>query len=75
MLSTFAPEALFERLSGDFGQIRNADKMNAPCPTTSVHFGRLANVDEVCGVFAALGLAHDDARKGSSAQGPAPRAS
>ena len=56
VLSTFTPEAFFERLSSDFGQIKNADKLNAPCPTSSVHYGRLANVDEVYGAFAALGL-------------------
>eukprot|EP00974_Lingulodinium_polyedra_P009341 894339-Lingulodinium_polyedra.AAC.1 len=63
VLASFTPEAFFERVSGDYAQIRNWEKMPPPCPSGSVHFGRMANVDEVYGVFASFGLAPDDAKK------------
>ena len=44
VLSSFTPEAFFERVSGDYAQVRNADEAGIP---GVAHLGRLANIDEV----------------------------
>ena len=58
---------LFERCSGDYRQVQNAKDFDGADLDRSLHFGRLANVDEVYAFFQDFGLVQEDGkRRGSS---------
>ena len=68
VLSSFTPALLFERCSGEFCPIANADDLHAPDLRKPLHMRRLANIDEVYATFSEFGLVQDNnsRKQGSS---------
>ena len=71
-LSSFTPTVFFERCSGDYCHVRNADAFDKPELSKPLHMGRVANVDEVYAAFADFGLVGGDGKRKSAATGSQP---
>eukprot|EP00973_Karenia_brevis_P004802 660291-Karenia_brevis.AAC.1 len=62
-LSSFTPAVLFERFSGDYRFVANAEDFASPALRGALHQGRIANMDEAYPFAQDFGLLHEETRR------------